>query len=102
MPTCTTSRSWRSPRCASWGWWWGKSCAATKLQLGDVLLVVGPEEKLPRARTLIGRESEKDLRGVSGAVQTDRLRVTCRCVLGRQLQELAFPRRFGVTITRIQ
>jgi putative transport protein len=76
--------------------------AGTKLQLGDVLLVVGPEEKLPRARTLIGRESTRDLRGVSGAVQTDRLRVTCRCVLGRQLQELAFPRRFGVTITRIQ
>jgi putative transport protein len=76
--------------------------ADTKLQLGDVLLVVGPEERIDRARTLFGPESKRDLRGLAGAVQTDRLIVTRRNVLGRQLQQLAFPRRFGVTITRVQ
>jgi putative transport protein len=76
--------------------------ASTRLQLGDVLLVVGPEEKLPQACTLFGPESKHDLRTLKGAgLQSDRLLVTHHAVLGKRLLNLAFPRRFGVTITRV-
>lgn len=76
--------------------------ADTRLQLGDVLLVVGPEEKLPQARTLFGPESKRDLCTLKGAgLQSDRLLVTNHVVLGKRLQNLEFPRRFGVTITRV-
>jgi putative transport protein len=75
--------------------------AETRLQVGDVLLVVGPEENLPQARDLFGPESKLDLRGLGGAVQSDRLLVTRPEVLNKTLQQVAFPRRFGVTITRV-
>jgi putative transport protein len=75
--------------------------ADTRLQLGDVLLVVGPEEKLLRARTLFGPDSKHDLRTLRGAIQSDRLLVTNHAVLGKRLRQLEFPRRFGVTITRV-
>jgi putative transport protein len=53
--------------------------------------------------TLFGPESKKDLRTLAGpVVQADRLLVTEHGVLGKRLKQLAFPRRFGVTITRIQ
>lgn len=76
--------------------------ADTRLQLGDVLLLVGPEEKLTQAGALLGPESKHDLRTLRGAgLQSDRLLVTCHAVLGKRLRQLEFPRRFGVTITRV-
>ncbi len=71
------------------------------LDVGDVILAVGPKDKLEDLRLIVGRVSEVDLRDVPSDIATRRVLVTRKSVLGQTIDSLEFPRRFGVTITRL-
>jgi putative transport protein len=73
----------------------------TKLELGDVLLAVGPQDELDALRVVVGKESELDLRTMPSAITSKRVIVTRTGASGKTLAELDFIRRFGVQITRI-
>ena len=73
----------------------------TKLELGDVLLAVGPPDELDALRVVVGKESDLDLRTMPSAITSKRLIVTRTESSGKTLAELDFIRRFGVQITRI-
>ncbi len=73
----------------------------TRLELGDVLLAVGPQDELDALRMVVGKESDLDLRTLPSAITSKRLIVTRTESSGKTLAELDFVRRFGVQITRI-
>ncbi|GMV98364.1 MAG: putative transporter [Phycisphaerae bacterium] len=73
----------------------------TTLDLGDVVLAVGPKERLDQLRLLIGSESSVDLRTLRSNIVTRRIVITRRAALGRTIQELDLVRRHGVNITRV-
>jgi putative transport protein len=75
--------------------------AETVLSLGDVLLAVGPKEKVEELEKILGRKAAIDLREVESEISSKRVIVTKKTVLGMSIDELAFPRRFGVKITRL-
>ncbi|MFA6028895.1 MAG: putative transporter [Elusimicrobiota bacterium] len=70
------------------------------LHVGDVLLAVGPREKLEELALVVGKPSEVDLMSVPSAVTAQRVVVTQKEVLGKTLAELALEERYGVTVTR--
>jgi putative transport protein len=71
------------------------------LHVGDLLLAVGPAEKLAQLRIVIGSESAVDLLQAPGLVTYRQLVVTQREVLGIPLSALDFARRYDVTVTRV-
>lgn len=90
----TVSRVWRA----------GEAMLATgdtRLEIGDVLLAVGPARQLDELRLVVGREATIDVRTQSSNLSTRRVIVTHREVLGKTLNQLDLRERFGVTATRI-
>lgn len=73
----------------------------TLLHQGDMLLAVGPAERLDQLRMLVGCESPLDLREYPSEIISKRLVVTRREVLGKTLRDLALRERFGVTVSRV-
>ncbi len=73
----------------------------TKLQIGDVLLVVGARPSLEKLRLLVGGESAVDLHKIPGQLTVRHILVSQKKVIGRSLAELQLRKRFGVNITRI-
>ncbi len=71
------------------------------LRAGDILLAVGPREKLRDLQVVVGRESPVDLRKVPSGLMTRRILVTKRAVLGKTVEELDLTRRLGVIVTRL-
>ncbi len=71
------------------------------LHCGDLILTVGPVDKLAQFRLIIGSESTEDLMQATGEVTSSRLVVTRGEVLGQSLRELGFGQIYGVTVTRI-
>jgi uncharacterized protein with PhoU and TrkA domain len=71
------------------------------LAVGDVLLAVGPKEKLEELRIIVGRESNLNLKTLDTSITSKRVIVTQKSFLGATIGELAFPERFGVQITRL-
>jgi len=61
----------------------------------------GTRTELERLRTLMGRESEVDLRTVPGRVTDRRIVVTHKSVLGKTLRELGLEALYGVVVTRV-
>lgn len=74
---------------------------STKVHLGDTLLAVGPREKLDEIRIIIGTESETDLTKTKSVVTSRQVVVSRKRLVGKSLDELDLPDRYGVTITRI-
>jgi len=66
--------------------------------LGDVLLAVGPAEKLDNFCLIIGKESKHDLRAMPSNISTRKILVTHRAALGKAVPDLDLE---GVTITRV-
>jgi putative transport protein len=79
----------------------GVAHASTTLAVGDVLLAVGPKERLDRLEKIVGRLSDLDLRDMDSPITSQRVVVTNKKVLGKTLEDLALPKRFGVTVTRL-
>ena len=73
----------------------------TRLQLGDILHAVGPEEGLDELRVVVGAEAGVDLKVVPGAVTNRRLIVTTSAVFGKELEELEVFSRHNVVVTRV-
>ncbi len=73
----------------------------TRLQLGDILHAVGPEEGLDELRVVVGAEAGVDLKVVPGAVTNRRLIVTHSAVFGKELAELEFFLQHNVVVTRV-
>jgi len=75
--------------------------ADSVLHLNDILLAVGPAEKLAQLQVVVGSKSERDLLQAPGSVTYRQLVVTRDEVLGNPLQALGFPQRYDVTVTRV-
>jgi putative transport protein len=71
------------------------------LHLNDVLLAVGPAEKLAQLQVVVGSKSEIDLLQAPGPVTYRQLVVTRDEILGKPLQAFSFPQRYDVTVTRV-
>lgn len=73
----------------------------TVLHVGDVVLAVGPRPKLHALRLLIGPKADVDLHTAPSAIESRRLIVTKKDVLGRTVRDLGLRARYGVQITRV-
>lgn len=73
----------------------------TPLEIGDVLLAVGPPHRLDELRLVVGRDAAVDVRAAPTTLTTRRVIVTLRDVLGKTIPELDLQERFGVTATRV-
>ncbi len=72
-----------------------------RLRVGDVVLAVGTAAALDALRIVVGKESEVDLKRLPSAITSHRVIVTQHRVLGRSIDELDLPGRYGVTATRV-
>jgi len=75
--------------------------ADSVLHVGDLLLAVGPAEKLTQLQVVVGSKSDLDLLQVPGSLTSQQLVVTRSEILGTSLRALDFAQRYGVTITRV-
>lgn len=73
----------------------------TVLRLGDVILAVGPPDRLDEFRIVVGHEAEVDLKSLPSAVTTKRIVVTRKSVLGQTLAALDLRGAYNVTVTRV-
>ncbi|HCF58099.1 MAG TPA: putative transporter [Myxococcales bacterium] len=73
----------------------------TSLAVGDTVLAVGPREQLDAARIVLGTESEVDLEDLPGPITAQKVIVTNKQALGKQISALDFGRRHGAAITRV-
>lgn len=73
----------------------------TRLHIGDVVLAVGPKDRLDQLRLIVGNESSVDLRLVPSNIVTRRIIVTQKSALGKTIPELDLVSRYGVSITRV-
>lgn len=71
------------------------------IHTGDILLAVGPKDKLEQLRIIIGVASEVDLKSLPSEITTRRIVVTRKEVVGKTLEELNLLARYGVTVTRV-
>ena len=62
------------------------ACPEMLVELGDVLLAVGPLQDLHTLRLVLGEESEVDLRELGGPITTRPILVTQREVLGKSVE----------------
>jgi putative transport protein len=73
----------------------------TRLQLGDILHAVGPEEGLDELRVVVGAETGVDLKTMPGSVTNRRLIVTHSAVFGKELDEVEVFAQHQVVVTRV-
>lgn len=71
------------------------------LHVGDVVLVVGPPEKVEQFRLACGKPTEVDLTTMPSEITSRRLIVTRKRVLGQTTEELDIIGQYGVRLTRI-
>jgi putative transport protein len=74
------------------------------LALGDLLHAVGGKGGLTRLQEIVGERIEDDIREaqVCHLLLTREVQVTNQHVIGERIDELAFPRSCGATVTRIK
>jgi len=73
----------------------------TLLHCGDVILAVGPQDKLTELQIVIGKPADVDLKALPSGVSTRRVVVTRKSVLGKSLIELDLLETYGVQVTRV-
>ncbi len=72
------------------------------LQVGDVVVVVGPAEFVRRAREFLGRRVDEHLAHDRREVDYRRFLVSNPAIVGQSIGELDFPERFGGVATRVK
>ncbi len=72
-----------------------------KIEAGDVLHVVGGEERLHQFQLIAGRESQVEVPQLPSQIHTRRVIVTKKAIVGRKIEELDLENRYGVLVTRI-
>ena len=75
--------------------------AETVVHLGDVVLVVGPPQKLQEMRLILGEEAEVNLKAMDTEVRWERVVVTNTRLLGKSLAALALLRSHDVVVSRV-
>ncbi len=73
----------------------------TPIELNEELLVVGTRHSLNEFSRVVGPPSRHDLLAVPGGIQSRRIVVTRRAVLGKTLGELSLQAHYGVVVTRL-
>jgi len=73
----------------------------TPIELNEELLVVGTRHSLNEFSRVVGPPSRHDLLAAPGGIQSRRIVVTRRAVLGRTLGELSLHAHYGVVVTRL-
>ena len=73
----------------------------TPIELNEELLVVGTRHSLNEFSRVVGPPSRHDLLAVPGGIQSRRIVVTRRAVLGKTLGELSLHAHYGVVVTRL-
>jgi putative transport protein len=73
----------------------------TVIHVGDVLLVVGPKDKLHEFMLVVGKETATDVRRIPSPITTKRIVVTKKSAVGKTIDELETPRLYDVAITRV-
>jgi putative transport protein len=74
----------------------------TRFETGDLVVAVGTGAALERARTLVGEDSPVELHLDKQDLDYRRIEVSSRDVVGKSVAELALPKRFDATITRVR
>jgi len=73
----------------------------TQVKVGDLLLLVGPGDKLPGMVRILGTRAKTDLKAVASDVIWRRLVVTNSHVYGASLASLDLLHRYDATISRV-
>lgn len=73
----------------------------TVVHCGDVVLIVGPPEKLREMRLILGEEAEVNLKAINTDVRWERVVVTNTKLLGKSLAVLNMLRTHDVVISRV-
>ena len=71
------------------------------LRRGDVVLAVGPADRLGSLRNLLGAEAAAPLQPMESPLKSLRLVVTRRKAIGRSIADLQLRSAYGVAITRL-
>lgn len=83
----------------------GKVSLATedlRLELGDLITVIGGEKHVASATALLGEVSDEHLELDRTVFDFRRVFVSSRAVAGRSLEQIALPKRFGAIVTRVR
>jgi putative transport protein len=72
-----------------------------EIAAGDVLHVVGTDERIERLRLIAGRISERDLPAMPSVMTVRRVVVTKGQHVDRSLEDLDLAGRYGVVVTRV-
>ena len=75
--------------------------AATTLERGDIVVVVGTQQQLDRFAVLIGPEVDVDVPTQTDVVARD-IFVTERRIAGKSLRQLQLPDRYGIVLSRVR
>jgi len=78
-----------------------RATAGTVLHSGDVILAVGPPDKIRDLQIVVGSPTQMDLKSLPSRLTTRRVVITRKDVLGMTLEELALPKVYDVTVTRV-
>lgn len=73
-----------------------------RLQLGDLVTVVGGEKHVAGATALLGEVSDEHLELDRTVFDFRRVFVSSRAVAGRSLEEIALPKHYGAIVTRVR
>ena len=72
------------------------------LHLGDVLTAVGHPARLQDLQLILGEKVDIDLVQVPSPIHVRWLTVSRKQIVGKSIEELNFPQRFGANVTRIK
>jgi putative transport protein len=75
---------------------------STILSAGDLVVAVGGNEELERARVLFGEQSAEHLPETAGRIAYRRIFVSNKEVIGKTIRELELHKVFDATITRLR
>lgn len=73
----------------------------TVIHVGDLLLAVGPRDRLHEFMLVVGKETSTDIRRVPSSITTKRIVVTKKSAVGKTIDELETPKIYDVAITRV-
>jgi len=80
----------------------GIATSSTRLEYGDVLAVVGEQEALARAAQIFGEAAPSHIEFDHSELDTRRVFVSSRDVVGKRIRELDLQNRLHATITRLR
>ncbi len=74
----------------------------TRLELGDIVAVVGDEDALERAEHIFGQPTETHIEADRSELDYRRVFVSSERVVGQRIHDLDLPNRLSATITRLR